>query len=73
MTAMPEAGLAREKGLAYAGLSVVVNAGAGINDQAVDLAAISAVMARGMASVRQILMALMLASAAQEGSVTGPV
>jgi len=72
MTAMPEAGLAREKGLAYAGLSVVVNAGAGINDQAVDLAGISAVMARGMASVRQILMALMLASAAQEGSVTGP-
>jgi 5'-methylthioinosine phosphorylase len=59
MTAMPEASLAREKGIAYAGLSVVVNAGAGINDQAIDLAAISAVMTQGMASVRKILLALM--------------
>jgi len=55
MTAMPEATLAREKGLEYAGLSVVVNAGAGINDQAVDLDGITAVMVEGMARVRQAL------------------
>lgn len=55
MTAMPEAALAREKNLAYAGVSVVVNAGAGINDQAVDLAAITSVLEQGMAQVRQLL------------------
>ena len=55
MTAMPEATLAREKGLEYAGLSVVVNAGAGINDQAVDLDGITAVMVEGMARVSQAL------------------
>ncbi len=52
---MPEAALAREKNLAYAGVSVVVNAGAGINDQAVDLAAITSVLEQGMAQVRQLL------------------
>jgi 5'-methylthioinosine phosphorylase len=55
MTAMPEATLAREKGVEYAGLSVVVNAGAGINDQAVDLDGITAVMVEGMGRVRQAL------------------
>jgi len=34
---------------------VVVNAGAGINDQAVDLAAITSVLEQGMAQVRQLL------------------
>jgi 5'-methylthioinosine phosphorylase len=55
MTAMPEAALAREKGLEYAGLSLVVNAGAGINDQLIDLGGIDAVMNVGMSQVRQIL------------------
>jgi 5'-methylthioinosine phosphorylase len=55
MTGMPEAALAREKGLEYAGLSLVVNAGAGINDQLIDLDGIHAVMNAGMGQVRQIL------------------
>jgi 5'-methylthioinosine phosphorylase len=55
MTAMPEAALAREKGLDYAGLSLVVNAGAGINDALIDLDGIHAVMSAGMGQVRQIL------------------
>ncbi|MFT4634123.1 MAG: 5'-methylthioinosine phosphorylase [Candidatus Azotimanducaceae bacterium] len=55
MTAMPEAALAREKALDYAGLSLVVNAGAGINDQLIDLGGIHAVMSAGMRQVREIL------------------
>ena len=41
---MPEAALVREKNMAYACVSMVVNAGAGLNNQIVDLAAIGAVM-----------------------------
>ena len=56
MTAMPEAGLARERGLAYACCAVVVNhaagrgpAGEGIHDQ------IAASIARGLAATGQLL------------------
>ncbi|MCB1647279.1 MAG: S-methyl-5'-thioinosine phosphorylase [Pseudomonadales bacterium] len=48
MTAMPEAPLAREADIAYVGLSLIVNAGAGLNDQAVALDEIEAVMQQGM-------------------------
>lgn len=55
MTAMPEAVLARERDLPYAGISVVVNPGAGIGGNPVDLDQIEGVMAEGMAWVRAIL------------------
>ena len=51
MTAMPEAALARELDVRYAQLSFVVNAGAGINDQAIDLGGISDALSLGMERV----------------------
>lgn len=54
MTSMPEAGLARELGLAYASLSVVVNWAAGIGDGGIH-AEIEASLARGMADVARLL------------------
>lgn len=55
MTGMPEAALAREKDLPYAGVSVVVNKAAGLDDQVVDLAGIEQVLEQGMQWVRDIL------------------
>lgn len=55
MTGMPEAVLAREKELPYAGISVVVNKAAGMDDQVVDIAGIEQVMNEGMHWVRDIL------------------
>jgi len=57
MTGMPEAGLARERGLAYAMVSLVVNPAAGRAPNALDLDAIGAVMAAGMARIETLLMA----------------
>lgn len=54
MTAMPEAALAREAGLTYAGLSVVVNKGAGLAGE-LDLAEISASLSTSMAKVVTVL------------------
>jgi len=51
MTAMPEAALARELDIAYAQLSYVVNPGAGINDQAIDIGGITAALELGMKRV----------------------
>jgi 5'-deoxy-5'-methylthioadenosine phosphorylase len=48
MTACPEVQLARERNLPYGGISVVVNAGAGMGGESVDLAAIEADMKVGM-------------------------
>jgi len=45
MTAMPEASLARELGLAYASVCMVVNAAAGLGDIPLTLAAMRAVLA----------------------------
>ncbi len=58
MTSMPEAGLARERDIPYAGLCVVVNAGAGINDSVVELADIQEALDTGMGWVRDIIGAL---------------
>jgi len=58
MTAMPEAALAREIGLPYAGVSVTVNAGAGIGGVAVAMADIAKAMAEGMNWVRELITAL---------------
>ena len=60
MTGMPEAVLARELGLDYAMLALVVNAAAGRGDSAkeVSMAEIQAVAEAGMLRVRQIIQAL---------------
>jgi 5'-methylthioinosine phosphorylase len=55
MTAMPEAALAAERQVPYAGICLVVNAGAGINDQAVEMADIQRTIDQGMVWVRDIL------------------
>ena len=57
MTAMPEAALAREVGLPYAGLSVVVNKGAGLAGE-LDLAVISSSLAKSMAKVVTVIEAV---------------
>lgn len=54
MTGMPEAGLARELGLDYACLAVVVNWAAGVSDEAIH-GQIEASLHEGMAAVRAIL------------------
>ncbi len=57
MTGMPEAALARELGLGYAALAVVVNAaaGRGASEREIALGAIGAVIEESMAKVRMIV------------------
>ena len=57
MTGMPEAALAREVGLCYAALAVVVNpaAGRGASSRGISLAEIDSVARRAMTRVRRIL------------------
>lgn len=55
MTAMPEAALARERGLRYASLSVVVNPAAGMESDSIMLDDIPAVLAKAMTQVGQII------------------
>ena len=57
MTAMPEAALAREKGMAYGALAVVANYAAGRGDSRnrIDLEAINAVHAQAMQRVVRVL------------------
>lgn len=59
MTAMPEAALARELGIRYAALCLVVNWAAGRGEQAADVAAMFAVvereMPRAVSSVRSLV------------------
>ena len=57
MTAMPEAYLARERQIAYAGISVIINNGAGINDEVVDVQGIAEVLTKGMSQVASIISA----------------
>ena len=58
MTAMPEAALARERGLNYALLAFVVNWSAGKADGEVTMAEIEANLARCADAVRRLLLAL---------------
>lgn len=58
MTGMPEAVLARELGIPYAMLSLVVNPAAGKADREITMAEIEAVLHDGMAGVRQVLAAV---------------
>lgn len=62
MTAMPEAALARERDLPYAAMSIVVNAGAGIDDGVVDMAGIEGAISKGMTWVREIVRRLVACS-----------
>lgn len=55
MTGMPEAGLARELGLCYASISLVVNPAAGKAREAISLREIERNLETGMASVRSLL------------------
>ncbi|MFU8817594.1 MAG: S-methyl-5'-thioinosine phosphorylase [Pseudomonadales bacterium] len=65
MTAMPEAALARERGVPYAVLSLVVNPAAGRAADPFDLAAIGRVSAAGTVQIEQLLRAFF------EGGVAG--
>lgn len=55
MTGMPEAALARELGLPYACLALVVNPAAGKVQREITMAEIEAVLATGIDEVRQVL------------------
>lgn len=55
MTGMPEAALARELGIPYASLCLVVNPAAGKSDGIITMEEINAVLQGGMAQVRDVL------------------
>tara|TARA_B110000444_G_scaffold230594_1_gene237946 strand:- start:457 stop:1212 length:756 start_codon:yes stop_codon:yes gene_type:complete len=55
MTGMPEAALAREMGLAYASLCVVVNFAAGLSDEQITMEMIEKNLARGIESIKALL------------------
>lgn len=56
MTGMPEAALARELGLRYACIALVVNKAAGLGNGTIALSAIQHVLNSGMNDVRQLLL-----------------
>ncbi|GAB3110740.1 S-methyl-5'-thioinosine phosphorylase [Aestuariicella hydrocarbonica] len=56
MTGMPEACLAREVGIKYASLCLVVNWGAGLTEEKITLDDIHRVMASGMDQVKRVLL-----------------
>jgi purine nucleoside phosphorylase len=58
MTGMPEAALARELGLCYAGLALSVNWAAGKSDGPITMAEIEHHLEQGMAQVRKVLAAV---------------
>ena len=55
MTGMPEASLARELGLAYASVCMVVNPAAGLGDQPISLEMMREILEREAGVVRQLL------------------
>ncbi|MEH6556662.1 MAG: S-methyl-5'-thioinosine phosphorylase [Oceanicoccus sp.] len=57
MTAMPEAALARELGIDYASICLVVNPAAGRSDSLITMEQINDVIQFGMTDVRRLLMA----------------
>ncbi|MFZ5653217.1 MAG: S-methyl-5'-thioinosine phosphorylase [Pseudomonadota bacterium] len=57
MTGMPEAALAREQGLAYASLALVVNPAAGVGPAPITLDAIEAVLAEALPRAVRVLAA----------------
>jgi 5'-methylthioinosine phosphorylase len=59
MTSMPEAVLARELGIPYASVCLVVNPAAGRSDTEITMADIQAVLDSGMDKVRDLLAAVL--------------
>lgn len=57
MTAMPEAALAKELGIPYASLAVIVNWAAGISDELISIEEINRVLADTANSINEILLA----------------
>ncbi|MDP4651570.1 MAG: S-methyl-5'-thioadenosine phosphorylase, partial [Haliea sp.] len=55
MTGMPEAALARECGIRYASICMVVNAAAGLGDLPLTLAAMHDILQREASAVRNLL------------------
>ncbi len=55
MTGMPEAALARELGLCFAHLNLVVNWAAGLSDQPISMEGIQQVLQRSIDAIRKIL------------------
>lgn len=55
MTAMPEAALAREAGLEYASVCLVVNPAAGVSDSLISMDEIQGVIDTGMVQVKSLL------------------
>jgi 5'-methylthioinosine phosphorylase len=55
MTGMPEAALARELDMRFAGLCLVVNPAAGVADDVIDMDALMAVSQRGGAAMVKLL------------------
>jgi len=68
MTSLPEAGLARELGLDYAGIAVVSNWAAGVDGEHISEADIAATLREPMARVRRLVAALGAQLAAGEAS-----
>jgi 5'-methylthioinosine phosphorylase len=58
MTSLPEAGLARELGLDYAGIAVISNYGAGVSDQLISEDDIAETLREPMTRVRKVVRAL---------------
>jgi 5'-methylthioinosine phosphorylase len=58
MTGMPEAALARELGIAYACLALVVNPAAGVVSREISMADMQQCMADGMGRIEQLLLSL---------------
>jgi len=55
MTSMPEAGLAREKAIAYACIALVVNPAAGLSDEEITIDDIHRVMKKGIGQILKIV------------------
>lgn len=55
MTGMPEAALAREAGLGYACIALVVNPAAGIGEEEITIESMKAVLEKGLDQVRELI------------------
>ncbi len=67
MTSLPEAGLARELGLDYAGIAVVSNWGAGVSDDLLSEEDIAETLEEPMARVSTLVRAVVNSFAKEEG------
>ncbi|TGD73586.1 S-methyl-5'-thioinosine phosphorylase [Mangrovimicrobium sediminis] len=67
MTGMPEASLARELGLDYASVCMVVNPAAGLSDAPITLDSMRDALARGAGAVRALLQAYIAAESPSAG------